>query len=76
MQRPHEWLDGRTLGQIAGAYAWRSRVSDCRIELGMTIENRKRVVTDEHGQRWTVSEYCYRPPADPVISAEPWELRA
>ena len=52
--RPGEWVDGRVLAQVGGAYAWRSRVSDCRRSLGMTIENRQRKVGDV-----TVSEYRY-----------------
>ena len=57
------WIDGRELATSAGAYAWRSRVSDCRIELGMQIENRRRVLEGAHG-RYTVSEYRYVPPPD------------
>jgi hypothetical protein len=44
------------LAELGGQYAWRSRVSDCRLTLGMTIENRQRKV----GKR-TISEYRYRP---------------
>lgn len=51
-----QWIDGLVLQEIGGRYAWRSRVSDCRTDLGMVIENRLRKV----GER-TVSEYCYRP---------------
>ncbi len=54
-----QWVDGLTLQDIGGRYAWRSRVSDCRTSLGMTIENRLRKV----GER-TVSEYRYVPPAE------------
>ncbi len=39
-QHEGEWVDGRVLMQLAGAYAWRTRVSDCRRQLGMTIDNR------------------------------------
>lgn len=51
-----QWIDGLVLQEIGGRYAWRSRVSDCRTDLGMVIENRLRKV----GER-TVSEYRYRP---------------
>ncbi len=37
---PNAWIDGLTLSGIGGAYAWRTRVSNCRTELGMQIENR------------------------------------
>lgn len=52
------WIDGRQLAQIAGAYAWRTRLSDCRLQLGMAIENRVR--REGHVK---VSEYRYVPPA-------------
>lgn len=53
---PEQWIDGRTLAQIGGAYAWRTRVSDARRQLG-TIENRIRRIG-----RVKVSEYRYQPP--------------
>jgi hypothetical protein len=63
---PLVWLDGIELEHIGGRYAWRSRVSDCRLELGMDIQNRQRRF-DVNGKRWTVSEYCYFP----AVSAPP-----
>ena len=56
-QRPHVWIDGMELAQIGGCYASRSRIAECRTQLGMSIENRQRKV----GKR-TVSEYKYIPP--------------
>jgi len=53
--RPGAWIDGLSLAQVGGAYAWRTRTSECR-QLGMTIENRQR----KEGRR-TVSEYRYVP---------------
>lgn len=50
--RPGVWIDGLTLAGLGGAYAWRSRVSDVRVQLGLNIENRQRRV----GRR-VVSEY-------------------
>jgi hypothetical protein len=66
---PHQWIDGMTLENIGGRYAWRSRVSDCRTELGMVIENRQR-------KEWnsllacffTKSEYRYVPAVASVPS--------
>jgi hypothetical protein len=49
--KPGQWIDGRTLAQHGGAYAWRSRVSDCR-KLGLSIANRQRKVNG-----LVVSEY-------------------
>jgi len=53
--RPDQWIDGLAIAQVGGAYAWRSRVSDCRT-LGMTIENRQRKVGEV-----TISEYRFVP---------------
>ena len=39
---PGVWVDGLTLAKFGGAYAWRSRVSDCRLKLGMRIDNWQR----------------------------------
>jgi hypothetical protein len=61
---PNAWVDAEALMLAGGRYAWRSRVSDCRTRLGMTIENRLRKV----GER-TVSEYRFVPRAVPVQAA-------
>jgi hypothetical protein len=42
--RPNAWIDGSYLAQVAGKYAWRSRVSDLRRHRGLTIENRLSVI--------------------------------
>ncbi len=72
---PHVWIDGVDLERIAGRYAWRSRVSDCRRQLGMTIENRQRWVQTSGFDHtvslgYTVSEYRFVPPlTDAVVHA-------
>jgi hypothetical protein len=67
--RPGVWLDGRALATVGGAYAWRSRISDCR-RLGMTIENRIRTVYGPDGRRlFRVSEYLYVPLAKGVVAS-------
>lgn len=38
--RPLLWIDARQLQIQGGALAWRTRVSDCRLDLHMTIENK------------------------------------
>ncbi len=58
--RPSQWVDGLTLASLGGAYAWRSRVSDCRTQLGMLIENRQRKVGE-----LTISEYRFVPRSVP-----------
>lgn len=61
-ERPNRWIDGRSLGPIAGCYAWRSRVSDLRrAPFYMQIENRIRAIDTDDGAI-TVSEYRYVPP--------------
>lgn len=57
-QRPGQWIDGRDLEPVGGRYAWRSRVSNCRTQLGMRIDNRVRKVP---GSLAKVSEYCFVP---------------
>lgn len=68
--RPGQWIDGMALAQIAGSYAWRSRIADIRrAPHSMTIENRQRRVRvlDEGGMvavdvsGFTVSEYRFMP---------------
>ena len=34
-----QWIDAGTLAELGGALAWRTRLSDCRLKLGMYIEN-------------------------------------
>lgn len=58
--RPNQWIDGLDVATVGGAYAWRSRVSNCRTELGMVIENRVRTVP---GKSTRVSEYRFVPNA-------------
>ena len=56
IQHRGEWVDARELMQIGGMMAWRTRVSEARVQLGMDIRNRTRKVGDI-----TVSEYRYLP---------------
>jgi len=56
-----QWIDGLVLQEIGGRYAWRTRLSECRTQLGMDVRNRQRKV----GER-TVSEYMFVPRAVPV----------
>ncbi len=56
-----KWIDGREVAKVGGAYAWRSRISNCRIDLAMPIDNRQRKVKDAAGEDFTISEYRYVP---------------
>ena len=70
--RPGQWIDGMALAQIAGSYAWRTRVSDLR-KRGLTVENRQRKIG-----RLTISEYRFVPDQTPVLRAHDmnvWSLR-
>lgn len=58
---PGVWIDARALLQVGGFAGWRTRISDCRTELGMTIENRTRRVRLEDGRTVTQSEYRWVP---------------
>jgi hypothetical protein len=63
---PLAWVSGLSLAKIAGAYAWRTRVSDLRsAPFNMTIENRQRHVTEPDGRRYIVSEYRFVPAEQP-----------
>ena len=63
-RRPGQWVDGVLLGQIAGRYAWRTRISELRrAPHNMTITNRQRHVRGGDLAKWTVSEYRYVPEA-------------
>ena len=55
---PGVWIDGLEIARYGGAYAHRTRVSDCRTQLGMTIENRVRRMP---GTKRKVSEFRYVP---------------
>lgn len=56
--RPGMWLDGLEIAAIGGCYASRTRISECRTQLGMDIRNRVRRLPN--GSRR--SEYRYVPP--------------
>lgn len=60
---PHEWLSMHTLAQVGGTGGWRSRVAECRTELGMAIENK--VVREAH---LTHSFYRYVPKQEEEFS--------
>lgn len=62
--RPHVWIDGRQLGAVAGAYAWRTRLSELRRPpFCMTVVNRQRRVESTNGQFFAISEYQFVPAA-------------
>ena len=56
-RHPGEWIEGVALGEVAGRYAWRTRVSDVRLYHGMNIVNRQRRLATGA----VVSEYSYIP---------------
>ena len=59
--RAGQWIDGRELATVAGAYGWRTRVSELRrAPYNLTIENRLR-----REGRYTISEYRLCLPESP-----------
>ena len=57
--QPNTWISAYTLMDVGGKLAFRTRVSDCRRQLGMTIENR--VERDRYG----VAQSYYKFVSDP-----------
>jgi hypothetical protein len=58
--RPGNWIDGRELANVAGTYAWRTRISDLRrAPFYMRIDNRQRHVTTPDQQQFVISEYIF-----------------
>ncbi len=53
---PCEWIEAFELEKIGGQYAWRTRVSEARKQLGMYIQNRQ-----DRGHRTVRSYYRYLP---------------
>ena len=53
---PGNWIDGDSISQIGGK-GWITRVSDCRTQLGLMIENRRQRERDGS----TLSQYRYLP---------------
>jgi len=60
-QRPNVWIDAEQLQGVGGRHAWRTRVSECRRQHGMVIENRVRREENLFGNEYTISEYRYVP---------------
>ena len=44
LAHPGEWLNALDIARIGGMMAWRTRISNCRTEYGLRIENRVRRV--------------------------------
>lgn len=64
--RPGQWVKADILALVGGKYAWRTRVSETRVQLetaGLgTIRNRlSRMQNDEGETIVTVSEYRFEP---------------
>lgn len=62
LSRPNVWIDALELQEIGGRLGSRTRISNCRTELGMCIENRLRRETGD-GSSYIISEYRYVPSA-------------
>lgn len=55
-----EWIDSEVIAGIGGRCGWRTRVSECRTDLGMDIRNRQRRIAKTDGDSYIVSEYGYK----------------
>lgn len=53
---PDTWINDEDFMGVGGRDAWRTRISECRTQLGMVIDNR--LVRHTWGVR---SQYRYRP---------------
>lgn len=54
---PDQWISAYALMSVGGALAFRTRVSECRTQLGMVVDNK--VERDSNGV--ATSFYRYRP---------------
>ena len=61
LARPLTYIPSTDLARVGGRDAWRTRVSECRRQHGMTIENRCRRIVPEHREPYTISEYRWLP---------------
>ena len=58
---PGEWVDAATLAEVGGNLAWRTRVSEARLKLGMEIQNMQARDFNEDGSLEVRSFYRYLP---------------
>lgn len=58
-----KWIPAVEFEAVGGRQAWRTRIADCRKQLGMQIDNRQTRMTAPDGVSWTLSEYRYVAPA-------------
>ena len=74
--RPNIWIDGRELADVAGAYAWRTRISELRkAPFLMNIENRQTRISRPYGAPYVLSEYRYIVPTVTVHELASREVR-
>jgi hypothetical protein len=71
-QHEGEWIPAIAFEPIAGRQAWRTRLSECRVLLGMDIANRCRLVRRPDGSAYKLSEYRYVAKGQGVL----WEQKS
>jgi hypothetical protein len=71
-QHEGEWIPAIAFEPIAGRQAWRTRLSECRVLLGMDIANRVRLVRRADGSSYKLSEYKYLAKGQGVL----WEQKS
>ena len=61
-QHENEWLPATAFETVGGRQAWRTRIAECRTQLGMSIDNRCRKIRRADGSAYTLSEYRFSAP--------------
>lgn len=56
---PGRWISMQELAELAGTGGWRTRVSECRVQLGMHLVNRTARIKLANGEKITQSHYRY-----------------
>jgi len=71
-EHPNRWISAITLVEIGGTLSSRTRISECRTELGMRVDNRVRRVVLPNGDVFVASEFRYvtEPQEAPDLPAE------
>lgn len=69
-----KWISMQELAAIAGTGGWRTRVSECRVILGMHLENRTARVQLANGEKITQSHYQYRPAVAREVEANTYQF--
>lgn len=56
-QHEGRWIHAVEFEAVGGRQAWRTRIAECRTQLGMNVENRVRTIKKPNGTTYKLSEY-------------------